>query len=370
MESSLIKLQKLFGGNYGIKLKMGTIKLPKKSIDFFKKNQNQIFESGNLAEGPWNKKLSEQIKKIANVKNAISVNSNGSGLVTLLLIYKEYYGRTDVMIQSNTMYGVKTITKTAGYNLVDIIDCKLETLMPSFEDIKQSVNKYNKDTKKLVIMLSDIGGIINPEIEKIAKFCKDKNIILIEDCAHSFGSTLNKKFAGTFGNAGVYSYYSTKAIFAGEGGIVVTNDNNIGNLVRDFIVYDRFKQKMDIGFNIRLPELQALMIYSVIKEYKEIIKNKFKIAKKYSDLCKKLKLKYISQEENIMTGNYYKFTIISPNKNISNLLPKVKTTTSKVYDYALGSSKDIPLKHLCLPIWFDLEKSILDKVIRELKSSI
>ena len=42
-------------------------------------------------------------------------------LVALLLIYKEYYGRTNVMIQSNTMYGVKTITKTAGYNLVDII---------------------------------------------------------------------------------------------------------------------------------------------------------------------------------------------------------------------------------------------------------
>ena len=80
----------------------------------------------------------EQIKKIANVKNAISVNSNGSGLVTLLLIYKEYYGRTDIMIQSNTMYGVKTITKTAGYNLVEFIDCRLETLMPSFEDLKKA----------------------------------------------------------------------------------------------------------------------------------------------------------------------------------------------------------------------------------------
>ena len=51
------------------------------------------------------------------------------------------------------------------------------------------------------------------------------------------------------------------------------------------------------------------------------------------------------------------------------MLPKIKTTTSKVYDYALGNSKEIPLKHLCLPIWFDLEESISDKVISELKSS-
>ncbi|SVE11796.1 uncharacterized protein METZ01_LOCUS464650, partial [marine metagenome] len=148
---------------------MGTIKLPKNSIDFFKSNQNKIFESGNLAEGPWNEQLSEKIKFICNVKNAICVNSNGSGLVALLLIYKEYYGRTDVMIQSNTMYGVKTITKTAGYNLVDFIDCQLETLMPSFDDLKKAIDNYKGDVKQLVILLSDIGGIINPDIEKIAK---------------------------------------------------------------------------------------------------------------------------------------------------------------------------------------------------------
>ena len=349
---------------------MGAIKLPKNSIDFFKKNQNQIFDSGNLAEGPWNDQLSEKIKSICNVKNAVCVNSNGSGLVALLLIYKEYYGRTNVMIQSNTMYGVKTITKTAGYNLVDIINCRLETLMPSFEDLKNAVDNYKGEINQLVILLSDIGGIINPDIKIIAKFCKEKNIILLEDAAHSFGSTQNKKFSGTFGNAGVYSYYSTKAIFAGEGGVVVTDDNNIGSLMKDFIVYDRFKQKMQIGCNIRLSELQALMIYSVVKEYKEIIKNKFKIAEKYIEACESLKIKYINQNENSNIGNYYKFIIISPDKTISDFLPKIDSSTSKVYDYALGESKEIPLKHLCLPIWYMLEENISDNVIKEIKESL
>ena len=349
---------------------MGTIKLPNNSIEFFKSNQNKIFESGNLAEGPWNEQLSEKIQSICKVKNAISVNSNGSGLVALLLIYKEYYGRSNVMIQSNTMYGVKTITKTAGYNLVDFIDCSLETLMPTFEDLKKAVNNYKGKIDQLVILLSDIGGMVNPHIEKISKFCKEKNIILLEDAAHSFGSTLNNKFSGTFGDAGVYSYYSTKAIFAGEGGVVVTNDDKIGNLMKDFIAYDRFKRKMEIGCNIRLPELQALMIYSVVKEYKEIIKNKSKIAKSYIDACNSFKLKYIDQNKNFNQGNYYKFTIISPDKKISELLPKLKTTTSKVYDYSLGNSKEIPSKHICLPIWYRLEDSILDKAIKELKESL
>ena len=66
---------------------------------YLKNNQNKIFESGNLAEGPWNEQLSEKIQSICKVKNAISVNSNGSGLVALLLIYKEYYGRKDTSSQ-------------------------------------------------------------------------------------------------------------------------------------------------------------------------------------------------------------------------------------------------------------------------------
>ena len=120
------------------------------------------------------------------------------------------------------MYGVKTILGTAGFNLVNYINCQIETLMPSFQDVKNAIKNYKGDKNKLVVMLSDIGGIINPDIEKIAKFLKQENVLLLEDAAHSFGSTLNNKFAGTFGDAGVYFYYSTKAIFAGEGGVAVT----------------------------------------------------------------------------------------------------------------------------------------------------
>lgn len=345
---------------------MSFIKIPKKSIEFFKKNQDEIFTSGNLAEGPWNKKLSEKIKDITKTKYAVSINSNGSGLVAILLIFKTYFGRKDIMIQSNTMYGVKTICGTAGFNLTGFIDCKIETLMPSLENVKEAIGNYKGDKNKLVIMLSDIGGIINPDIEKISKFLKKENILLLEDAAHSFGSTLNGKFAGTFGDAGVYSYYSTKAIFAGEGGVAVTNNEQIGEMLTDFIAYDRFKQKMPIGCNIRLSELQALMIYSVVANYKEVVSNKHAIANKYENVCKKNEITYIDQNQGTNIGNYYKFTIISADKPVTEKFPKIKTTTSKVYDYALGNNKDIPSKHICLPIWYDLDSSIIEKVLTEL----
>ena len=345
---------------------MSLVKLPKKSVEFFKKNQDEILNSGNLVEGAWNKTLNEKIKEISGAKNAVCVNSNGSGLVAILLIFKTYFGREDVMIQSNTMYGVKTMVGTSGLNLVDFINCQIETLMPNYKDVENAVKNYKGDKNKLVIMLSDIGGIINPDIEKIAKFLKQENILLLEDAAHSFGARLNKKFSGTFGDAGVYSYYATKAIFAGEGGVAVTNNDELGNYLQDFIVYDRFKQKMPIGSNIRLSELQALMIFSVVNYYKDIILNKNEIAEKYIESCKMNEIQFISQNQNLNIGNYYKFTIISPNNEITKVYPNIKTTTSKVYDYALGKNKEIPLKHLCLPIWYNQDKSLTDKVLVEL----
>ena len=345
---------------------MSLVKLPKKSVEFFKKNQDEILNSGNLVEGAWNKTLNEKIKEISGAKNAICVNSNGSGLVAILLIFKTYFGREDVMIQSNTMYGVKTMVGTSGLNLVNFINCQIETLMPNYKDVENAVKNYKGDKNKLVIMLSDIGGIINPDIEKIAKFLKQENILLLEDAAHSFGARLNKKFSGTFGDAGVYSYYATKAIFAGEGGVAVTNNDELGNYLQDFIVYDRFKQKMPIGSNIRLSELQALMIFSVVNYYKDIILNKNEIAEKYIESCKMNEIQFISQNQNLNIGNYYKFTIISPSNEITKVYPNIKTTTSKVYDYALGKNKEIPLKHLCLPIWYNQDKSLTDKVLVEL----
>ena len=62
--------------------------------------------------------------------------------------------------------------------------------------------------------------------------------------------------------------------------------------------------------------MQALKIFSFDNEYKTIIKNKSKIAEKYIEECKKAKIKYIDQNKNSNLGNYYKFTIISPNGNI------------------------------------------------------
>ena len=350
---------------------MGMIKLPKESISFYKENIEEIFDSGMLAEGKWNEQLSSYVKDLASSKYAIPTSSNGSGLICLLQLYNYYFKRKNVLIQSNTMYGVKVMVPAGSCKLAGFIECRLETLMPSINDVKNSVQNYSaKEKSELIIMLSHIGGIINPDIQEIADFCREENIILLEDCAHSFGTSLNGKSSGLFGDAGVYSFYSTKAIPAGEGGVIVTNDDQIGQMAMDYSVYDRFNQKLEIGFNNRISEPQALLSYSVVKEWQSILDDKVCIANKYMEVCKELGLRYIPQNQNGQMGNYYKFIIYDANTPASLHLPKLKTKTSPVYDYSIGVKNPLADYHTCLPIWYGQEDEITSKVIGELKESM
>jgi len=347
---------------------MGMIKLPDQSIDFFKDNLDDIFYSGSLAEGDWNKALSNLTCEYTGASFASPVNSNGSGLFSLLTLLKEYKGKKRIFLQSNTMYGVRTIAITSGLSLCGYVDCSLDYLMPTFDQVADFISGLDKP-EECVFLITHIGGWVNPHIEQIADLCRKKNISLIEDCAHSFGSLLNNKHTGLFGDAGVYSLYATKAIPAGEGGLVVTNNEELANLVAKFSIYDRFEQKLDVGINIRMSEVSALLAYSVIQQTEHIIENKYQIANKYVSACEEYGFKYIDPSANGQRSNLYKFILLTKNAHSSDEFLKISTRTSPVYDYSLGSDPyNIHKNHICLPIWYKLEDNIVNKVIDELAS--
>ena len=105
---------------------MGIIKLPEKSIRYFYNNLGDIFDSGNLAEGKWNQKVAKWTRDYTSAKNSIAVNSNGAGILALLLALKNYRNKKRIFLQSNTMYGVKTIALSSGLELCGFVDCKLD----------------------------------------------------------------------------------------------------------------------------------------------------------------------------------------------------------------------------------------------------
>ena len=346
---------------------MGTIKLPIASQNHFNAHYKEIFDSGNLAEGKWNKSVGEWGCSYTSSRYGLAVNSNGAGIFAILNVLKNYRAKKRIFLQSNTMYGVRTMSITSGLDLIGYVDCSLDYLMPTFEQVSDFVSLLDKP-EECVFLLTHIGGWVNPDIERIAELCKTKSIALIEDCAHSLGSTLNGKHTGLFGDAGVYSLYATKAVPAGEGGIVVTNDEELFNMVDKFTIYDRFDQVLDLGINIRMSEINALLCYSVITETEAIIKNKHAIAERYMTVCNNNGWEYIDPNYGGQRSNFYKFILLSRSISPTADFAQILTRTSPVYDYALGRDwAEIKTRHICLPIWYDLENEVIERAISELE---
>lgn len=346
-------------------MQMGMIQIPKAAEFFFKENLNEIFESGNIAEGAWNERLCKKITDFTKSSGASSFCSNGAGLFTAIKYFEKYQDAKHIFIQSNTMYGMKALAKTSGLTYLGEVDCGLSTLMPSSAQIIDFLN-INNIPKGSIFLLTHIGGIINPDIEKISKICKERSVILLEDCAHSLGATLNGLHSGLFGDAGVYSLYATKAVPAGEGGLLVSKSKKIIEFSNRFNIYDRFDQSLNLGINFRVSEVQALLSYSVCKHIEEIIENKSEIAKQYKEVLDKKGVEYIDQNKFGHRGNYYKFIL----NNVGEVLhDKITLRTSAVYDYALGSDNEsIINKHICLPIWYNLDQKIIDEVKHQINS--
>lgn len=346
---------------------MGMIKLPEQSISFFEDHYSEIFESGNLAEGKWIAEVATWATEYTGAPYAHAVNSNGAGIFSILNILGRYFNKRRIFLQSNTMYGVRTMSITSGLELCGYVDCDLNYLMPTYDQVVDFVSRLDQPSE-CVFLLTHIGGWVNPDIEKIAEFCRDKEITLIEDCAHSLGSTLEGKHTGLFGDAGVYSLYSTKAVPAGEGGIIVTKNEELHQKITKFSMYDRFDQVLDVGVNNRMSEINALLSFAVLKSIDEIIENKQKIASEYVKACEKYCWEYIHPTGNDQRSNLYKFILLSRAANPSDDFSQIKTRTSPVYDYALGFDPyEVSKRHICLPIWYKLEDDSIHKVLSELQ---
>lgn len=346
---------------------MGMIKVPQAAIQKFNTHVSDIFEDGTLAEGKWNARLSEFFKSYTGSKTAVPFASNGSGLLAILILLKRYRRYENVFIQSNTMYGVKTIAITSGLNFVGAVPSSIPSLMPTLNQVKDFISTLERP-ERTVFLLSHIGGIVNPDIERIALICKESGIALIEDCAHSLGSTLNNRHTGLYGDAGVYSLYATKAISAGEGGIAITNDAELGEMLARFNIYDRFEQLQDVGVNFRISEIQALFSLCMSELSEDIIENKSNIALNYIAACKESGIVFVNPYQNGQRGNHYKFTLIA-DANVNDEFRAIKNRTSQVYDYTLGvDPMSIVTRHICIPIWYALEHEIVEQTVSQILS--
>jgi dTDP-4-amino-4,6-dideoxygalactose transaminase len=222
-------------------------------------------------------------------------------------------------------------------------DCRRDDLCLSFAEVERLVEQHDARA----VFLVHIGGHIAFDVERIAAFCRDRGVILIEDCAHAHGATWNGRRAGSWGDAGIYSLYATKTISTGEGGVLVSRDPELLAFARAFRNYGKPGHEVH-GLNFRMSEFTAALGLVQTEALGRIVARKNAIARQELDPVHPSRLELPDG----MVSGLYKYIVFDP----------IERSTGRVYDQPchriLGSGDDLPetdwvaANHWCVPLYY------------------
>ena len=217
--------------------------------------------------------LEEKLSSFFEVKNAIVV-SNGTAAIHLALASLNIGKGDEVLVPATAV--VMSILPVLYQGATPIfVDCNKENIDFDYEDLER---KISKKTKAIIPVY--LWGC-SYDIDKLQRFAKQHRISIIEDACQAFGSKWDNKFLGTYGTFGCFSMKNGKILATGEGGFIVTDNDELADrcrLLRNHCtnVQNPAKSFTEISWNYRITEMQALVGISNLKE----IENKLKIRKK------------------------------------------------------------------------------------------
>tara|TARA_R100001377_G_scaffold84659_1_gene68725 strand:- start:2259 stop:3425 length:1167 start_codon:yes stop_codon:yes gene_type:complete len=273
--------------------------IPKSSRDWIMTQYREILDSGNLIQGKYVKSFESEVKSIVGVKNAVATTSCGTGLETVL-IASEIRNKKFIVPTQTFAASVNCIIRSGNEPL--IVDVDEVTQCLSLNIIKEN---FSDDIGGVVLV--HMSGLITPEMVEIETFCKDNNLFLLTDDAHAYGANYydvnvdKVRYAGSFGDAGVFSFYPTKIITTAEGGMITTNNDELAEKCRVVRNHgtrrnDGQHQGLDYGYtcempstNYRMSEFNAVLGISQNKHLDDFLIRRNDIADIYTDRLKNIK---------------------------------------------------------------------------------
>lgn len=259
-----------------------------------RKSVLRALDSRWLTNGPILSKFETKIKQFVGTRYSAGVGSATHAL-HLALRSLEIGPGDEVIVPTFTFAATANAVRYCGAKPI-LTDVELDTFNISIKEIRKRITK-----KTRAIIPVHYGGQACDMAEIIA-LSKKHGFYVIEDCAHSLGSTYEKQKCGSIGHVGCFSFYATKIITTAEGGMVVTSNRNIINkvkLLRSQAMNIQARERelkaqwrydvVDLGYNYRLDELRAALGLSQFDRIDTINKMRMNIAKKYNKLLQKIK---------------------------------------------------------------------------------
>jgi len=334
-------------------------------------------EDGYLTEFKRTQKFENMIAEFTNSKHCIVVN-NGTISLTLAAMATGIKSGDEVIVPNFTMVASPNSVQMFGAKPV-FVDVDKESLCLDLNLVKKSITKFTK----AIILVSANGRYPAAGIENFIDLCKEKNIKLIEDAAQSLGSYYpDGKHIGTKGDVGSFSFSAPKIISTGQGGALITDDDEIANNIRLLKDFGRKEGGNDvhdsIGFNFKFTELQAVIGIEQMKKLPKRVLRKKEIYEKYSKNLDGInELKIIKNDLSntspwfieALVENREKLMDFLKTKNIGSRIMYPPLNKQKAYNREgfFPVSEEIGKKGLWLPSMVQLNENQIDYITEQIE---
>ncbi len=230
---------------------------------------SEVIESGHIAAGEMADKFESALAEFLGLDYAMSTNSGTSALHLALLAIGVGPG-DEVIIPSFVCSALlNAVNYTGAVPILAEIDPNTYNL--NVADVQRRINKCTKAI--IVPHLFGLAADLKPLLEL--------DVPVIEDCAQSIGATYDQRPVGTMGVAALFSFYATKVITTGEGGMVVCNSGDIAARIRDLKTYDQ-REDYKVRFNYKMTDIQAALGIVQLQRLESIIRRRKAIAAEYN----------------------------------------------------------------------------------------
>jgi dTDP-4-amino-4,6-dideoxygalactose transaminase len=225
----------------------------------------EVYRSGWLSMGPRTEELEARFGEYVGADHALAV-TNGTAALHLICLAAGLGPGDEVIVPSLTFVATASAIRYTGATPVFADIAALERPWISVDAARAAIGPRTK-----AIMNMTYGG--HPgESAELADLAAERGLILLEDAAHGLGGSLDERHLGTFGTAGAFSFFSNKNLPVGEGGMVVTGDDDMAaqiKLLRSHgmtsLTWDRHRghassyDVVELGFNYRIDEARAAL---------------------------------------------------------------------------------------------------------------
>jgi dTDP-4-amino-4,6-dideoxygalactose transaminase len=233
-------------------------RISEKDINRFKDSVHKILQSGIYLKGSFTNELELQLSNMFEGRTVVAVG-NGTDALTIAISALDLPENSLIATCPNAGGYAGIAARQAGHRTV-LVDIDLETAQMSSESLVEVIDSVPNIKAVIVTHLYGLCG----DVTKIAETCIEKNILLIEDCAQSFGAYVNSRPAGVFGDLAILSFYPTKNLGGiGDGGAIVCKSLDLAKRVAQISQYgwgNKYQIQFQDGMNSRIDEIQAAFL--------------------------------------------------------------------------------------------------------------